>query len=1312
MFVQTDTFGGIVTRVISDIAQKKAQADIKIKKISLSFFPPGLELKQVQVAKNFSPGKKLYAEVGNLGFYLSLIELEEKKLAFGEIKVDDAFISFIQPESKEELKEIDREIINRVFDFSKNLPLKVDTLLIENSKILLNDNSLEARRVKLFHNDDNFVVRLHLANIKLPFEDRSIDEVWADCQVGRNNITIDRLKVQHDVQAITVKGEVKDYYRLKKAKANLVGESNIHLKSIISEFSLSDKVEVASGVAHVDFKLDWIDEKIKGNVTSEVENFKSNFIHAEKLNLGLEITEKSIDLTSLSLSFQKEKIQLTKKVSLMDVEKGIFQPSPVTVELQSVSLKNLLRFSPGLKVLNGNLSGRISFNHSGKDLFINPHDNFTISDFIYAVGSEKPYEIINIKKGTLTNSEFSLVNNIFKLTSNLKLPRSELKLKGEVDSKKMLITAPDSTVDLEDFGNIAQIDIKGAGKLSLSVGGPFGDIAINLAGKTKGFEVLGYRLGETEKDITIDLKDSNVIIGKMESLYGVTRLSGSGAVNYDNLDIALDINTDSTNFHDLSQILYPIFKNMDFLPKDLDFSAKVDAGIYGKTKLDKLIVKANVKFQDLIAWQESLKSGTFSVGMSNQTVSIDHLDAEKDNGTIMGDFSINLPSDKMRLNYSWENLSLGSFKAIKSVAPNLSGKISGKVSGEGTGDNLKLNLNSRIFDTRAQDYKFEDSTINFQLASNKLTGSANLLGGIVNSNFNLVLKGKSNSDASFRVAIPDLKPTAVAFLGQHLNTEDLSGKIFFDLNTKFNSGMDTFDLNANLKELVIKHEDLDVKYQSSSPQFIIEENRIKAWNLNLKQKDLYLTSKGSGKFGERVSLSHEVHFNAKLLELLVEPIMAAEGFIRNIIHVEGRGKNYDLSLTSKASSVAMTIENVPFPIKDLNYQLDYSHKRLVIHDLSSAFDNGTIAIKGDVFFDGEDPDVNIKYILDRAELPILGKSAVNLTGDGILLGNSMPYNLNGDIVVNKAQILNELDEFGAKSGSTVQIRYLPKNQESALSKMLNLNLNVKADNPIRITNSLMDVALKGELHLTGSPTRPKADGRLFSPINSSRIFFKNNEYLITNADINFSPQKEISNPSFDVQAITTISQYKVYPKAYGDTSRFNFDLTSDPPLPRDSILSLIAFGYTDELQSTLRAEEKQNLTQVGVGSFVLDRFKISDILNKQFGLQIYLGTVFEQRDSLLQGRTQEGLGGGTVGRTRSATKIELKKRLDEALSLSVSSTMGGSIGQRQSMNLNYSVNKKVQLEGVYEIRTNAEGEENIIDNNSIGGDVKFRWTFK
>jgi translocation and assembly module TamB len=140
--------------------------------------------------------------------------------------------------------------------------------------------------------------------------------------------------------------------------------------------------------------------------------------------------------------------------------------------------------------------------------------------------------------------------------------------------------------------------------------------------------------------------------------------------------------------------------------------------------------------------------------------------------------------------------------------------------------------------------------------------------------------------------------------------------------------------------------------------------------------------------------------------------------------------------------------------------------------------------------------------------------------------------------------------------------------------------------------------------------------------------------------------------------------------------------------------------------------DQQSLTNMGVGSFVFDRFKINDILKKQFGLQVNLGTVMEQsQNSMISGRGGDSGGPNDIARTRSATKIEVKKRLDEALSLSVSSTMGGSIGQRQSMNLNYSINKTLQLEGVYELKTNAEGEEDIID-TSVGGDVKLRWTFK
>ena len=63
------------------------------------------------------------------------------------------------------------------------------------------------------------------------------------------------------------------------------------------------------------------------------------------------------------------------------------------------------------------------------------------------------------------------------------------------------------------------------------------------------------------------------------------------------------------------------------------------------------------------------------------------------------------------------------------------------------------------------------------------------------------------------------------------------------------------------------------------------------------------------------------------------------------------------------------------------------------------------------------------------------------------------------------------------------------------------------------------------------------------------------------------------------------------------------------------------------------------------------------------------------------------------------------------MNLSVTSTVGGGIGQKQSMNLNYNISEKLSFEGVYETRTSDEGEQTIND-SSLGADVKIRWSFR
>ncbi len=1312
-FVQTKNFGRIATRIISDLSQKKINTKVSIKKFGISVFPPGIELNQVKIKKSLGEGKEIESEFGRLGFYIGLIEFEEKKFSLGEIRISDSTIRITGPETKDEFKEIDQEIIDNIFNASNKLPLTIDTVIFENTKLYVNYDILEAKRLKLFKRGDAFMVRFHLANLHpVKEKDLSIDEIWGDAEISRRNINLHRLKVQHDVHSLLIKGKIKNYPLLKNCELALSGESSIYLRNISQEVKIPDLVKLNKGFAHLAFNLGLKSQKINGSLDLSIIDLDSNLLKAEQVIASVNLTDDVLKLKKLNINNVKEKLSLQSAVDVFNLKNLNYLFEPMIFNLDQFDLNNALGILPSLKSIKGYLTGQLKFTYKNKDMEFEPKDGFFVDHLGLIVGQDQPFTVLMIKKAKLTSASFRVKKlKEFQMDALIELEHSLLDVHGMVNSEFVDFKVDDAVVDLSDFGNIAKLNIKGKGKLDLDVSGPISDTNINFKGKTKGFEVLGYRFGEADKDLTIALGDSSVIIHKLEAVYRGTPISGTGVLNYDNLDIALGINSPKANLNDLKEILDPIFSKLTFLPKDFDLNAKLDANIFGKMSLDQLKIKTEVQFTDLVAYGENINNGELTIGLKNQIVTINNLTANKGAGQITGDFSYNMLSQRMLLNYDFDEISLSSLAILKKTKMNIQGILTGTLKGEGSSKDYLMNLKGKMIETQTQDYNFEDSVFNLAISPAFIKGNVSLLGSMINSDFDYSFHPSRQSKILLDVDAPVLKPFATVFFGQHLEAEAFTGSLKFHLDTRFKRSFEEISLNGNLESLVFNHDAFKVNYKSTQSQFIIQDNEIQRWNLAISEPDLFVQTKGSGRFGHEVNLVNEMHFNSKIFEVLFSQVLSAEGFIRNIIKIDGNKNRYDFSASSRSNDLNLTIAAVPFPLNHLSYALDFSDNRLVIQEIKTSLENGSVAIKGDVFFDNTYPDVNLVYSLDKAEVPILGKSILNLSGSGIVLGNEPPYNVSGEINVNKGQILNELNEFSSKSNALSQVRYLPPSQESPFGKLFNLNLSVKADTPVRISNSLMDVSLKGEVVVMGNPFRPKAEGRLFSPPGTSRVFFKNSEYFITNADLNFSPKKEITNPSFDVQALTYIASYKVYTKAYGDLERFNFDLTSDPSLPRNSILSLIAFGYTDEIQNTLVQKDQQNLTQVGVGSFVFDRFKISDILNKQFGLQVNLGTVLEQSqtDSLLSGRTQDSQ--GTLGRTRSATKIELKKRLDEALTLSVSSTMGGSIGQRQSMNLNYSVSKKVQLEGVYELRTNADGEEDIIS-NSIGGDLKFRWTFK
>lgn len=313
-------------------------------------------MNKTSVKKDFSDGKRINAELGTIGLYFNLIEIEDRNLAFGEIKLSESVIEYTAPnDSNESLDKIDSNLINRVFGFADNLPLRIDTLIIENTKFITSHEILDARRLKLFKKGGAFTARFHLSNIK-PFheEESLVDEAWGDIVIGKKNIDLRRLKVQHDVHTLLLKGNIKNYPLLKGARASLNGEASIYLNSLKRIEQFPDTVDIESGVAMVNFNINLNKDDFEGEARVNIRDLKSNYIHAESISSNVSLQNKKILVSQFQLLNDKESASLRYPVIVADLNSNHLLPEVLRVKTQNLSINNVLRFlGPSFNIMKG-----------------------------------------------------------------------------------------------------------------------------------------------------------------------------------------------------------------------------------------------------------------------------------------------------------------------------------------------------------------------------------------------------------------------------------------------------------------------------------------------------------------------------------------------------------------------------------------------------------------------------------------------------------------------------------------------------------------------------------------------------------------------------------------------------------------------------------------------------------------------------------------------------------------------------------------------------------------------------------------------
>ncbi len=247
-----------------------------------------------------------------------------------------------------------------------------------------------------------------------------------------------------------------------------------------------------------------------------------------------------------------------------------------------------------------------------------------------------------------------------------------------------------------------------------------------------------------------------------------------------------------------------------------------------------------------------------------------------------------------------------------------------------------------------------------------------------------------------------------------------------------------------------------------------------------------------------------------------------------------------------------------------------THDRLVLDHLDGKLGGGPLQAQGNYQLD--DDNVQLVVTLDNYHSRPFSGFAATLSGELALTGALPAPTLSGELFIHRA-LYDRRMQWGAWLMDAIS------ESQQEVAKVVpfgdtRLALRVFGNNNILIDNNLAKLTLEVDVLATGTLADPGLVGRL--DVRSGEIEFREHVFTLDSAGIDFIHPDRIS-PYVDVLAHTTVEHtlpndplrtepVEVSLSLAGPPDQLDLTLSSQPDLPQNDLLSLLAVGRTtDEL---------------------------------------------------------------------------------------------------------------------------------------------------
>jgi len=1328
--MQSELFASYAADKLTSYLSKKTNLAISFERIEFQLYPIGSVIKSVEVTSGEDTGiENLYAS--EVGIYFDFLDFFSNKITVKKIKIVSAEASFkevketvkseankttkeIVDELKKELKKYDHAKINKWA--KENLPIEMESLEFVDSIIRMGKEKYDISHasVSLFNKLTELrakVENVDLSKLKVSGVTK-VDALEIDLQISETDFRLRNLEILQGLSYLKVEGKVKNENDL-IADLNIEGETG--LGRIVELTDTYEYFKSSSGLIRFEGSVKNTIENPQGKLRIIGEDLVSDYFILRNLDASTSIDLSKIKVTSLKASQRSGTAVLLDTVELLDIKTKKILLKTVPLELNRIHTNDALWFlRDDLNVFKGELTGKVKVVFLKNDIEFLPERGFKLSGFELVEAGDPKSKILKNDGVTFSGGKLILKNlEDLALDVSLAMKKTALKASGLITGDRLDIEVKEGYLDLEEFGPISETPLKGAGSIISKIYGPYDNVVFDFFPDVSDFSVVGLNLGRLSGKISLHLRELDLFVRNIKAKYKSTEYSGNGWLNFDKREgLDLDIKISKGFYSDTLEMLSDLVSSLGFpLPKAvLEYSAAVK--VSGPFDDNKLTVAGKVNGKELNFFLEDFNSIDAQFKYFGTGFEVKNVLLRKNAGQLRGSFSMNLENDYIEYDATASGMRLTDFKLFKMLKLGIDSELFGEFYGTGTPKDFSSRTHIKSLNAKIDDTKVGDSFFTVYNNGPDVFLTLNLLNGEGNLE-SFIYLNKDKKKSSYIKGLVDSKDIrkVLGILSSHnISNPDISGEIDLQFYSQFDF-YNPYQTDTTLKIDSLRfNKDTDLfELERGKSEIQISKGEIKKFDLGIQGKKGFLKLSGSGSLEKNFTISQEFEIDAHVAELISDKVRGSSGRISAKAKLLGKNKSLENFMEIEGTNISLNHVDIPGSFIDTNFKVLIENNNILIQEARSNYGNGSLKLEGAVETMLPYPRLDLYWEIDNSRFPLFSRSNVVLSGKGKVSGDKIPYKLYGDVSIFHGDIIDSLDEFQSEVGiNTEYQRFIPKNIGVEQFYLIDLDLGVNIVRPIRVFNSLTELYFDGEIRLFGEPRTPEIVGQLSTVPGKSKFKFKGYEFNLIEGEIAFPKGRARNRPDLKFAGVTDINNYNVKVEVIGPADKIAIGLSSTPPLSQEDIKSLLAIGVTTDVSKGLDDSQRQSMTTIGVGSMIFEQFKINQELNSSLGLRLsVLPEITEDETSLLQGKS--GVSDTSSTRVKSATKIKVQKKLSEKVDLSVSSTVGGSIEQKQEMNINFQINNKISVEGIYEVKSNEENEAESPD--SIGVDLKWKTSF-